>query len=80
MSASDCTKLVFEEVRRRCEIPDRIMQSAYGPSSGLTKEEKAVSCYLRGMLTLKPGWEYVDMCIECGQVGHRRRTCPTLCA
>ena len=68
----------FKLVEKHYEIPgDFENNRKYGPLSGVSFEERAISAYSLGLLEPKAG-ESVAICSACAEEGHKRSACPKL--
>jgi hypothetical protein len=78
-SLPDKVVKTFRLVCQHYEIPDDFETNrSYGPLSGISYEERAISAYSLGLLDHKPGDEGIEICSNCVTVGHKRNDCPQL--
>lgn len=77
---SDATQKTFALVEHNFVIPlDFEQNRKYGPLSGTSFEERAISAYNLGMLPPKhPESDGIEICSVCAIEGHKRDECPTL--
>ena len=78
-SLPDKVVKTFQLVCQHYEIPDDFETNrSYGPLSGISYEERAISAYSLSLLNPKPGDEGTEICSNCVTVGHKRNDCPDL--
>ncbi|CAB9511720.1 ZnF_C2HC [Seminavis robusta] len=71
------TVKVFELVDEYYVIPKGFENDRkFGPKSGVSFEQRVISCYCNNLLEAKDG--KVDICTQCADEGHLRDDCPTL--
>jgi len=72
----------FKLVEKHFDIPDDFENNRkYGPLSGVSFEERAISAYSLGLLEPKTeDSANVKICSACAQEGHKRSACPQLLA
>ncbi|GMH92307.1 hypothetical protein TrVE_jg7554 [Triparma verrucosa] len=68
----------FVLIRDSHDLPVDFETRKYGPKSGQTFEQRVLGCYDKGMLEDFRKGDIGDICVECGERGHRRNGCPTL--
>jgi hypothetical protein len=70
----------FQLVEKHFVIPEDFENNRkYGPLSGVSFEERAISAYSLGLLEPKtPESANVQICSACAEEGHKRVTCPNL--
>lgn len=77
---SEQTRAAYELVEKHFHIPDGFENSRkYGPLSGMSFEERAISAYSLGLLVPKTQKSAnVAICSVCAVEGHKRTDCPKL--
>jgi hypothetical protein len=77
-SLSEKVVKTFELVKEHYEIPDDFESNrSFGPLSGTSYEERAITAYNLSMLDPKNA-DRVEICSNCVSVGHKRGDCPRL--
>jgi hypothetical protein len=71
------TQKVFDLVDRHYIIPEGFENNRkFGPISGVSFEQRVISCYCNNLLDPKGG--QVEICTQCAKQDHKRDDCPTL--
>lgn len=72
---------VFTFVTDNFAVPKDFENTSHGPLSGISFERRVISAFVFGQLeplpTAPPDVTATKMCVDCGELGHLPRDCPS---